>query len=124
MGFGFTFLLSVGNNFLTTTLLHSLYGFIIMFGVCFVVRWVLGTFAGIKEFEQSAASKALRDGKGEAVDSVTPGDEEELNQLLKNNMNGADSSGSEFTLLKPKKLTALPEDPEELAQALRRLSEE
>ncbi|MDF2815765.1 MAG: hypothetical protein K0Q81_1965 [Paenibacillus sp.] len=125
IGFGFTFFLSVGDNFLTTTLLHSFYGFIIMFGVSFVVRWVLGTLAGLKEMQDSTAvSESSDEGKGSAVDSVTPDEQEELNKLLKDNLNGAGSSTDEFTLLKPKKLASLPAEPEELAQALRRLTEE
>lgn len=125
LGFGFTFLLSVGDNFFTTTLLHSFYGFIIMFGVGFAVRWVLGTLAGLKEFQAMADNSIIPDeGKGTNVDSVTPGDHDELGQLLKDNRNGTDSSIEEFTLLKPKKLASIPAEPEELAQALRRLTEE
>jgi hypothetical protein len=125
IGFGLTFLLSVGANFFTATLLHSFYGFIIMFGVGFAVRWVLGTLAGLKEFQVIADnSKTPDEGIGANVDSVTPGDHDELGQLLKDNRNGTDSSIEEFTLLKPKKLASIPAEPEELAQALRRLSEE
>lgn len=124
-GFVFTFLLSVSDNFFTTTLLHSFYGFIIMFGVGFAMRWVLGTLAGLKQIQETVDhSKVSEEGRGAAVDSVTPGNQDELNQLLKDNMNGADSSSEDFTLLKPKKLTTIPGEPEELAQALRRLTEE
>ncbi|WP_127580658.1 hypothetical protein [Paenibacillus koleovorans] len=126
LGFGLTFLLSVGDNYFTTTLLHSSYGFIIMFGVGFAVRWVLGTLAGLKELQHEEGNEAVEEaGKGNSVYSVTPNDEAELNELLKNGMNGASApSPDEFTLLKPKRLTTAPGEPEEMAQALRRFTEE
>ncbi|MFK7695812.1 hypothetical protein [Paenibacillus sp. HJGM_3] len=125
VGFGFTFLLSVGDNFFITTLWQSVYGFLIMFGVGFAIRFGLGTLAGLKEFQETAAQAASpEDGKGQSVDAVTPVDQDELDRLLREERSDTDPAKEEFQLLKPKRLTTLPAEPDELAQALRRLTEE
>jgi hypothetical protein len=127
----FTFLLSIGNNLFLTTCLRSLYSFVIVFVIAFGFRFLLGAFAGTDFFaplhtEQSDSSESHL---GSNLDLATPDDEEATRQILKNHIDSPgqllDADDLPFSPLNPPKLiTKNNLDPEQLAGALRRMSED
>src|SRR5690606_20811430 len=126
-GFLLTFILSAGDNFLVRALINSFYSFIILFMIGFAARWLLGTAAGLKtanSVEQGDSFDVIpdvEDPRGAAFDAATPEDGS-LNEMIKEQL-GAEQT-SEFVPLTPRKLASAPhEDGEQLAQALRRLTE-
>lgn len=125
IGFVLTFLVTIGNNLLMTSLIRGVLGFSVWFVLAFVLRWVLGFI-----FKESPSPQDLQlsvDGNNETLgttlDVVTPNEDEELKNLLK--PQAGQESGSElgFKPLQPPKLVTL-KDPEELAKAVRHLKEE
>lgn len=119
-----TFLFSVTHNIIVTTLLRSLYSFVLVFALTFVVRYVLGTIVGLKHMTTAAEDGEAADEahKGNRFDAVTPNDESDLHQMLKP---GGGGEAAEFAPLKPPKLSSkATQNPDELAQALRRMTEE
>ncbi|MFC5448364.1 hypothetical protein [Paenibacillus aestuarii] len=124
-----TFALSISNNLLLTTCLRSLYSFIILFVLSFVFRWVVGFMihldnANPKHVNEEPAQPAV----GQTLDLTTPDEDAETRELLKANMNAVPSSpanDTQFSPLNPPKLVSKNNlDPEQLAGALRRLSED
>ncbi|CAG7623750.1 hypothetical protein ACFQI7_04210 [Paenibacillus allorhizosphaerae] len=126
IAFFLTFLLSIGSNIWLTTFLRSLYSFLFLFVLVFGFRYLLGTFAGLNGLSVLDTEPADEEGKGTSVDALTPDEEEELHLLLKQSMNSNGSPQSmEFSPLNPPKLsTKVDAGPEELAQAVRRMSED
>jgi len=124
IGFAATFFMSVGDNFLLTTLLNSVYSFAILFAVGFAVRWWLGSVVGLKSVHPTMPENEKEaEHRGVAVDAVTPDEQEQLNQLLKEQI-APPVSESEFVPLQPKRLTSpAPNDPKQMAEALRRLTD-
>jgi hypothetical protein len=123
IGFAATFFMSVGDNFLRTTLLNSAYSFAILFAVGFAVRWWLGTVVGLKNARSTTENEKETEHRGAAVDAVTPDEQEQLNRLLKEQL-APPVSESEFVPLQPKRLTShAPNDPKRMAEALRRLTD-
>lgn len=111
-----TLITSLSNNEWTTSLLRSLYSFVILFAAVYAVRFVLGTAAGMKNFKETAPLV------GQTVNLVTPADpampgppgEQQSEQ----------SEGEQFTPLAPKKLVSKENiDPQVLADSLRHMSE-
>ena len=127
-GFLITFLLSLRNNILTTSLmrgfLSGLIFFLLVYAVRFLIRLVI---TGGTEGRDTPLSDAVPNGLGEdtplgrSLDFTTPDEGEELNQLLKPQAGNADS----FAPLNPPKLsTRITDDPTRMAQALRQMTEE
>lgn len=120
-----TFLASVSRNVFATTLLRSVYSFLLIFALIFLFRFVLhlilnGLGPALPPAEEDPASSYT----GTNVDLHTPEDDD-LHNMLKANGNGTDTDGLDFAPLRPPKLMTKPDlDPEELANALRRMSEE
>lgn len=127
IAFVLTFIMSYGNNLIVRTLLHSVYSFMILFAAGFALRWILGTVVGLKQADSFTRTEDASEGLGAAVNEVTPDDQEQLNELLKTQLQQGDSdqSNEPFVPLLPKKLTSVTNsEPEEMAQALRRMTEE
>ncbi|WP_426447058.1 hypothetical protein ACP26L_24050 [Paenibacillus sp. S-38] len=125
-----TFVLSIPNNIWLTTFVRSCYSFIILFLLVFACRWLLGTFAGLNGLP-AAQPSVMADAapeepsKGQAFDAMTPDEDQELHQMLKGTMNASAPPEQGFAPLKPPKLsTKVQPTPEELAQAVRQMSEE
>lgn len=126
----FTFALSIGNNLLMTTCLRSVYSFLILFVLTFGFRWVLGLMIGA-EYAAGGSSRVNASSEssvGQALDMTTPDEDEETRQLMKANLgnnNNSPSKEMEFSPLNPPKLVTKNNlDPEQLAGALRRMSED
>lgn len=121
-----TFVLNIQANPLMTTLTRCVYSFLILFLIAFILRWFLGTVAGLKTIGETPMKPANQQHKGAQVDYLTPDSSDDLSDLLKQQLRNADSQGVEaFEPLKPPKLVKTQDmDPEELAKALRHMSEE
>ncbi|MGG1520137.1 hypothetical protein ABE504_32505 [Paenibacillus oryzisoli] len=126
----FTFALSIGNNLLLSTLLKSAYAFLILFVLTFGFRWVLGLVAGAGEASAKTSADPMQENAqlGQNLDMVTPNEDGETLELMKpnlSNQNAASLSDMQFSPLNPPKLVTKKElDPEQLAGALRRMSED
>jgi hypothetical protein len=125
-----TFLLSIGNNLFLTTCLRSIYSFAILFILTFGFRWVLGVFAGSEFFASQSEGQLDTDEAhlGSQLDLATPDDNEATRQMLKDNLEKpgtSDANELPFLPLNPPKLVTNNNlDPEQLAGALRRMSED
>ena len=122
----FTFALSIGNNVFLSTCLKSVYSFLILFVLTFGFRWVLGVMlaAGGSSYMNPTNDSSV----GQSLDITTPDEDEETRELMKANLGSNNSSASnemQFSPLNPPKLVTKNNlDPEQLAGALRRMSED
>lgn len=115
-GAALIFLLSYGHNPLSTAGTRALYSFLTVFAMTFAVRWLLA--AAMKSGESphqtsplpQEASEASNEDKGQSIDFTTPEDDDT----------------DDFSPLNPPKLKTVKglEDPEELAKAIRHMSEQ
>jgi hypothetical protein len=121
ISFVITFIVSSFTNIWMTTLIRSCYSFIILFLLVFLFRWVLGTFAGLDK-----TTNVTDENKGTALDLTTPDEDAALNQMLKDSLDpNATETEPGFAPLNPPKLSSkVNMESEELAQALRHISEE
>jgi energy-coupling factor transporter transmembrane protein EcfT len=127
VAFILTFALSIGSNIWVTTLLRSLYSFVIIFLIVFLCRYVLGTVAGLNRMPATNEQQPDEQHKGTAFDAVTPDEDEVLRQMLKGSEEPktAEQEDVVFAPLNPPKLSTKGNlEAEQLAQALRRMSEE
>lgn len=130
-----TLLISLPNNIWETALIQSLYSFLSLFLLTFIIRWVFGflirtsnsgSFKPGVTFDQETDSP-----RGQTIDLSTPADGEvilpRVDQQQGTGTNPANlDEDSVFTPLNPPKLSTKLEqqDPEELVRALRRMTEE
>ena len=127
LGAAATFISSYSNNILTTTLLRTLYSFVILFALVFVFRWVLGTVIGGSNPLRDHAGPQPEDAiRGQRIDFTTPDEPSglsgESDSPARDNRE-QDESG--FSPLNPPKLaTRNKVDSEEMVKALRHLSED
>lgn len=119
VGFVLTLLISLGNNLFMTSLIRGLISFVIWFLLAFLLRWVWGVVS-VPEAEHEAA--AAEQERGTRFDMTTPDESDELNDLLTPRPASDQEDGKGFTPLNPPKLVSA-KDPEELAKAVRHLSE-
>lgn len=126
VGFVITFWLSVQHNLLTTSLMRSMYAFVIWFVIAYVVRIILYQLLASKQ--DMEVSQALLDeaAVGNTLDLVVPDETEDLHNLLKPKSGKEEAAdASEFKPLNPPKLVKVTEqDPEHMAQAIRHLTED
>jgi hypothetical protein len=128
----FTFFLSLGNNLFLTTCLRSLYSFLILFILTYVFRLLVTVFGGTEFFTPLASEQSESESEeghlGSQLDLTTPDDDEATRQMLRTNMdNPGQTLDDELPFLPlnpPKLITKNNLDPEQLAGALRRMSEE
>lgn len=118
-------LISLPNNVWFTAMTRSLYAFVIFFLFTFVIRWWLGTIA--TEADSVEAGETSEDGVGSQIDLQTPDDADAM--LPPRNPDreqaGEDEADDPFQPLNPPKLETKPDHtPEQMADALRRMSEE
>jgi hypothetical protein len=126
----FTFALSIGNNLFLSTCLKSVYSFLILFVLTFGFRWVLGVMIGAEHAAGSSSNvnSNVDSSVGQSLDMTTPDEDEETRELMKANLgnnNSSPNSEMQFSPLNPPKLVTKNNlDPEQLAGALRRMSED
>lgn len=128
-GFTITFLLSLNHNILSTSIIRGLLSGIIFFLLAFALRLLLGVvFGSSSKHTESSSSveiiesmNAFEEHKGRSLDLTTPNEDDELNQLLKQQPIAIEP----FKPLNPPKLsTKITDDPKQMAQAMRQMSEE
>ncbi|MCJ8010627.1 hypothetical protein MUG84_02580 [Paenibacillus sp. KQZ6P-2] len=122
IGFVLTLLLSLTNNLFMTSIIRGLVSFVVWFILAFLLRWVwtvvsvppgeAAPMGGIEENNQT----------GHRLDLTTPDESDELNELLKQKPDLSNERGAGFTPLNPPKLVST-KDPEDLAKAVRHLTE-
>ncbi|MDR6552794.1 hypothetical protein [Paenibacillus qinlingensis] len=125
----FTFVLSISNNLFLSSCIKSGYSFLILFVVTFGFRWVLGLLIGSVSSLEGAAQDNSSSAVGQNLDLLTPDEDEETRQLMKSNhaniSKDEHSFEMQFSPLNPPKLATKNNlDPEQLAGALRRMSED
>lgn len=117
-----TFLFSIANNVFNTSLFRSFYSFAILFLLIFLVRWLLGTVANLKTlFQQTGEYTSTQEEHlGQHINISTPEEIESIQEMMK------EHGGTQpFSPLEPPRLVSKEKlDPEELAKALRHLSED
>lgn len=129
-----TLFVSLPNNIWETALIQSLYSFLSLFLLTFVIRWVFGFL--IRTSNTGSSKSGIKHGqetgspRGRTIDLSTPADGDpnlpEVEQQQGTGTSGAPTDeDSLFTPLNPPKLsTKLEQDPEELVRALRRMTDE
>lgn len=124
-----TLIFSIGSNGLAVTSLRSLYAFIAFFVLMYLFRalfaLILNT-GGTAPADQTEYQNQ-NETKGSQVDMSTPDESDELNDLLKKQMDGnvqlEPGGQAGFQPLSPPKLVSTPnKEPEELAKAVRHLT--
>ncbi|CAM2893229.1 hypothetical protein PASE110613_06340 [Paenibacillus sediminis] len=126
VGLIFTTIISASNNLLTTSLLRGLIAFVVWFLLAFAVRWVFGILETDSQHSKAAQhhSQTTESDLGSRLDLTTPDESGELNELLKSPVGKQAGSNSSFKPLTPPKLISTAStDPEELAKAVRHLTE-
>ncbi|WP_411349739.1 hypothetical protein [Paenibacillus sp. WLX2291] len=137
IGFAITFFASFGNNPWTTSLVRGCFGFALWFMLAFLLRFILGILASPAGAAKKPPSPAGTSGmpgtaeqavqedqdRGNRLDITSPDQDNELNNLL--TPKPVDSGGQEgFSPLDPPKLVSTKQqDPEELAKAVRHLTQ-
>lgn len=123
-----TFASSISTNIWMTSLLRSIYSFLIVFILVFLFRWILGTIGGLNQLHTEPGNAPLEnESKGTAFDAQTPDDEASIHQMLKDTIDPkAPAMDSGFAPLNPPKLSSKTSsmEPGEMAQAVRRMTEE
>jgi hypothetical protein len=123
-----TLLFSIGKNPLSVMLMRSMYAFIAFVAIAFVLRIALAFILHPPVMHQEET--AGEEEKGTQLDLQTPDESEDLNQLLKSQMDGHKAQEVEqpdqnrqFKPLTPPKLVSTQnKEPEELAKAVRHLT--
>ncbi|RKP55481.1 hypothetical protein D7Z26_09865 [Cohnella endophytica] len=127
-GFGaiLTFMFSLSNNPIGTTLTRSLYAFLAFAALAFVLRIVLGQLMNPAAKVPISDPESVDDERGTKLDLTTPDEGESLSELMKEQW--ADGKGEPvkgFQPLQPKRVVSLDNpNPEEVVQAIRRLTDE
>ncbi len=136
IGFVITFLFAIRTNLPVTSLIRGGIGAAVWFLLAFLFRIVLGALEPLPKDKQGSGSSepgaALDDDvRGARLDLVTPDESEQLNDLLKPDADKTrvteERTGQidDFQPLNPPKLVSTKEkDPEELAKAVRHLTED
>ncbi|MFC4307398.1 hypothetical protein [Cohnella boryungensis] len=125
-GFGavLTLLFSLSNNPLGTTLLRSLYAFLAFTALAFVVSFLLSQL--LRPGSAAANLDVAEPERGAVLDLTTPEEDEALTEMMKDQW--ADGKGEPvkgFQPLQPTRLVSLDNpNPEEVVQAIRRLTDE
>ncbi len=123
-----TLLFSIGSNGLEVTAFRCVYAFIAFFALAYLFRALLAVILQPSSpmLAEIAAAEAS-ESKGNSVDFSTPDETNELNELLKSQLDGSSiavkAEPSLFQPLSPPKLISTQnKEPEELAKAIRHLT--
>lgn len=134
MGLGLTVLFSIGNNPLSVMMLRGLYALIAFFLLAYPARFIMALILRPPAIIGEAAESD--DAKGNTLDMTTPDEGEDLNDLLKSQLQGGqaeqEQGGSDKheadpnfrPLTPPQFVSSTNKQPEDLAKALRHLTGE
>ena len=129
IGFALTLIVSFSHNVFTTSLIRSCIASVIWFCLAYVIRWVMG-LAQADSSPQKLSTDLTPDNdiRGSLVDLTTPDEGDSISELLKPSefaQRGEHQGTSVFEPLNPPRLVKTTDrDPEELARAVRHLTEE
>lgn len=121
-----TLFFSLGDNGLAITSLRCLYAFLVFFAIAFIFRAMLAII--LRQAPPALAIETPADNeqpKGQSIDYSTPDQQDELNDMLRNQLdvNAMPDPGQQFKPLSPPKLLSTQnKEPEELAKAIRHLT--
>ncbi len=122
-------LLSLSNNPLGTSLLRGLYAFLAFAALALVVGFVLGQLLATGKPAPSGAE--VPPDRGSVLDLTIPDEGEALSEMMKEqwadgkSATATDGEAVSFQPLQPKRVVSLDNpNPEEVAQAIRRLTDE
>jgi len=126
LGFVLTFLVSLSTNILSTSLIRGLVSGALLYLVGTAAHWILRFVAEpgtphLTELrtEEGEAAENL----GQTLDLSTPDEREKLNRIIRQ-PDSSQAAGAAFEPLHPPKLTTKPEQAaQQLADALRTMSE-
>jgi flagellar biosynthesis/type III secretory pathway M-ring protein FliF/YscJ len=125
-----TLLFSIGKNPLSVMLMRSMYAFIAFVAIAFVMRIALAFILTPPVMHQEETAQAQEDGKGTQLDLQTPDESEDLNQLLRSQLDSNHTQEAEQSeqskqfkpLTPPKLVSTQSKEPEELAKAIRHMT--
>lgn len=135
IGFLITFFASIENNLWTTSLFRGVLGFALWFLLAFVLRFVLGILANpasaasnkpptSNSSEGEPPNSSVDDpSRGSQFDVVTPDQDQELSNLLTPRPTDTVDKDSFAPLNPPKLVSTKQQDPEEMAKAVRHLTQ-
>ncbi|MFD0587560.1 hypothetical protein ACFQZE_06070 [Paenibacillus sp. GCM10027627] len=137
LGIGLTVLFSIDSNPLTVTLLRSLYAFLAFFALGYAARLAAGIILKPPAIiAEPSSEEEQQDGgeRGGQLDLRTPDEMDDLNDLLKQQLQGGTAESKEMEpvqmdagfkpLSPPQFVSTTNKQPEELAKALRHLTGE
>lgn len=132
LGLVLTTLFSIGNNPLTVVMLRMFYAFASFFILAYVARAVLGFILRPPSIQLSPADPNGDTELGSQLDLTTPDEGNDLNDLLKAQLQGGSKgespsaeAGADFRPLSPPQfVSSASKQPEELAKAIRHLTGE
>lgn len=115
VAFVFTFLTAVLQNMWLVSLWRAFIAFLVFFIATYIVRWLIGAFA----------SPAARRDVGKHVDIVTP-DEQDRSAHMQSAAAQSDLADAftPFELPRLERTTDVAEDPDKIANIIRRLADE
>ncbi|MFE0554628.1 hypothetical protein ABES58_18140 [Paenibacillus lautus] len=119
-GFVFTFIFSIRNNLWMTSMYRALLACTIWFLLAFLLNWVFGAITGPRATVQGDADTQREQDRGTVLDLSTPDEDRELMDLI--HSESSSKENGDFVPLNPPKLVSTKE-PEELAKAVRHLTE-
>ncbi|MHA0855989.1 hypothetical protein [Paenibacillus sp. CMAA1364] len=123
LGFVITFVTSSIHNVFMTSLIRASIAFVIWFVIATICKRVLSIMTTQPvDIDISEEAEPHEDQKGTRFDLTLPNDTEDLNELLKPKADSSNADELGFAPLNPPKLIS-GQDPEQLAKAVRHLTE-
>lgn len=119
-GFVFTFIFSIRNNLWMTSMYRALIACAIWFLLAFLLKWMFAAITGPRASEKGDAGSQREQDRGTVLDISTPDEDRELMDLI--HAESSSKENGDFVPLNPPKLVST-KDPEELAKAVRHLTE-
>jgi hypothetical protein len=130
VGFGafgalLTLMFSYSSNPLGTTLVHSIYAFLTFTVVAIIIKIVLGQLLQPSNKHEIQLLDGQDEDRGANLDMITPDEGDELTEMMKERWADGKGGAPSFQPLVPKRLVSLDNpNPEEVVQAIRRLTDE
>ncbi|WP_138493954.1 hypothetical protein [Paenibacillus pinistramenti] len=130
VGFLLTLIVSSSHNLFITSIIRSLIAFVIWFLLAFGIRWMFGMLQTGHAPVNAKAPTGKEDGekKGLRFDMTTPDENEAIHDMLKpseHETSETNQGAASFQPLNPPRLVKTADrDPEELAKAVRHLTED